>query len=145
MTLRDDLQPCVDAARQQLVDLGLRPYTVTVRTRVWSGGEPGSGTPTDTDLELTPRPRVMNPSPRLVAASPGVYEDGDLLVDKISRDYTEAQLTGRAIADDAEVIWVLDDGTTTREYRAVEAPEKAPRHNFEWRVHLRRMTRKPGR
>jgi len=139
MTLRDDLQPVIDDARQLVEDLGLRPYTVTVRKTIWSGAEPGLGTATYEDLELEPAPKVREPTAHHVFAAPGRYEKGDLLVSRISRDYTEAQLKGSSGSD--EVCWVIDQGDSSQVYRVVGQPEKC---NFEWRVHLRAMTRKRG-
>jgi len=132
MTLRDDLIPVVDETRQLIDDLGLRLYTVKTRRRTWDGGAPGAGSSSDVDVTLDPRPKVKEPSPRMVAAAPGTYETGDRVVHRISADYTKAQLDGGAIADDEE--WhVLIDGYP---YRVVSTLEKA----FEWRIHCRRLT-----
>lgn len=134
MTLRDDLQPCVDSARSIVDELGLRPHVVIIRTRTWSGGRPGSGTVTTADVTIDPAPRVRGVSPRLVHAAPGKYEDGDRLVDKISRAYTEAQLAGTGLTA-AQERWVLIDGDA---YRIIGEPEE---RNFEWRLQVRRITR----
>ena len=134
MTLRDDLQGVVDDARGVVDDLGLRPFTVVVRTRTWASGRVGSGSSTTADVTLEPRPRVREPSPRLQATEPGKYEAGDRVVDRISRDYTEADLDGDGLTADKERVWLLDGD----EYRVVGKPLK---RNFEWRVQLRRRTR----
>lgn len=42
--------------------LGFSPYTVTVRTRTWSGGQVQLGSPVDADLLLTPNPQVEETS-----------------------------------------------------------------------------------
>ena len=134
MTLRDDLQPCVDDARSIIGELGLRPHVVVVRTRTWDGGRPGSGTATDVDVTITPAPRVRGVSPRLVHAAPGKYEDGDRVVDKISRTYAKAALAGTGLAAGQER-WVLIDGDP---YRVIGEPEE---RSFEWRLQVRRITR----
>ena len=79
MSLRKALLPVVNTIRglagPQTLDI--RPYTVTVRTRTWSGGVVQKGTPTDQDLELTPPPKVVEEgrdvrvdhAPRLVTNS----------------------------------------------------------------------------
>jgi len=134
VTFRDDLQPDVDDARGIIDEFGLRPFTVVVRTRTWDGGRPGIRNSTDVDLTLSPVPRVRDPSPRLVFAAPGKYEDGDRIVDRISRSYTLEQLTGGALAAGQEVFWLIDG----EPYRVVEVPLE---RNFEWMVHLRRMNR----
>lgn len=134
MAMRDDLQPVVDDARQLVDDLGLRAFTVVVRTVTWSGGRPGSGTASNSDLTLSPKPRVRPPSPRYTFLEPGRFEDGDRVVDRISRDYTEAQLDGGAMAAGVELVWLIDGEA----YRLVGKPDQ---RNFEWRAQLRRMAR----
>src|SRR5262245_1309012 len=61
MSLRKALLPVVNTIRGLAgpKTLDIRPYTVTVRTRTWSGGVVQKGTPTDQDLELTPPPKVV--------------------------------------------------------------------------------------
>ncbi len=133
MSLRDDLQPVVDEMRDLVAELGLRPRTVKTRLVTWSGAKVGLGTATNTDTTLTPTPKVREPAARLVFDAPGKYESGDIVVSKITRDYTEAQLTGGAMSATTEWMWVVDD----RLYRVVGAPELL---TFGWRVQLRRIT-----
>lgn len=59
-TLRDALLPLVDSIRTFEAVFGTRRFGVVVRRRVWSGGQPGEGTPTDTNITITPRPRVRD-------------------------------------------------------------------------------------
>lgn len=61
MSLRKALLPVVDTIRGLAgpKTLDIRLYAVTVRTRTWSGGVVQKGTPTDTDLVLTPPPKVV--------------------------------------------------------------------------------------
>jgi hypothetical protein len=132
MTLRDDLIPVIDETRDLVEDLGLRLHVVKTRRRSWSGGEPGSGTPTDTDTTLTPAPKVSEPSPGVVAAAPGRYEQGDLFISKVSATYTQDELDGGTIGGDEEW-WILVDDEP---YRVVAATERA----FEWRLHVRKLT-----
>lgn len=137
MTLRDDLIPVLDDVRALVDDLGLRQFTVQTRHRSWSGGELGRGTATDTDTEITPPPKVKLPGPRHQFAEPGVYEAGDLLLSKISATYDEDDLTGGlfsgGLSSTEEFFWLVNGDT----YRVVRKPEQ---RNFEWRVHLRRVT-----
>lgn len=133
MTLRDDLEPIVDDARSIVDDFGLRPFVVTVRSITWSGGRPGSGTATNTDIVIDPAPKVAEVPLRLRTVEGGRFEDGDRVVTKISRSYTESQLTGGTPATAKEVVWLIG----TDEYRLVSEPMKK---NFEWQVLLRRIT-----
>ncbi len=133
MALRDDLVGLVDEVRDQVIDqeVGMRLRTVATRRRTWSGGQPGSGTPTDTDTPLSPTPKVSEPPARLVAAAPGRYQDGDLLVTRISATYTEADLTGGSLGAGEEFYWLVDG----EPYQVVGRPEQ---RYLEWRVQLRR-------
>ena len=134
MTLRDDLIPCVDSARDIINDFGLRPYVVLMRTRTWSGSEPGSGTSSDVDVAIDPVPKVSYPSPRLIANSGGTIQEGDRMVSKISASYTEAQLTGNPLGANVEVWWMIDGDF----YTIVGTPSKK---NFEFRLQLRSAAR----
>lgn len=50
--------PIISAGWQTVQDTGSTQYTATVRTRTWSGGQVKLGTPTDSDLMLSPNPWV---------------------------------------------------------------------------------------
>jgi len=130
-TLRDDLISCVDDARSILDDFGLRQQTVVIRTRVWSGGELGRGTVTDTNRILSPVPKVERLSLRYIAASGGKYQEGDRRVTKISATYTAAQLGAGTVPAGTEILWLIDDEPHT----LVETPGEK---NFEWRCVVRR-------
>lgn len=86
-TLRDDILPVVDEMRQIPDDLGLRRYSLTMRMRRWSGGKPGLGSPTDTDLEILPRPKVRVMTTKEIAQSAGTYRMGDFKVEKITPNF----------------------------------------------------------
>lgn len=58
-TLRDALLPVFQNARGLIDTLGLRQFTVTVRTRTWASGEVRVGQVyTDSDLTISPDPKV---------------------------------------------------------------------------------------
>lgn len=132
MALRDDLIPVVDEVRRTVIDqaVGLRLHAVSVRRRAWSGGELGRGTAANVDTVLDPVPKVNQPEPRLKAAEPGKYEEGDVVVDRISLTYTPEQL-GQGAPGSAEVFWLIDGEA----YRLVALEERY----LQWRAHLRRM------
>lgn len=132
MAFRDDMIAIADAGRDIAVDLGLRLHTVIVRTRTWDGDEVGRGTATDVDLVLEPAPKVRAPTPKEVATSGGIIEEGDRMVDRISATYTRAQLDGRPIAAATEVFWLIDGDP----YRLVQEPREG---FLGWSVTLRRM------
>lgn len=124
MGIRDDLISVVDDLRRDIVDeaFEMRLDSVVVRTVYWSGTEPGRGTKSVSDLTLDPVPKVSNPGPKLRAAEPGKYEDGDVTVTRISATYTRDQLEG---------VWLVNG----KSFRVVSIDEEY----LQWRVHLRAM------
>lgn len=120
-TLRDQLLSVVDQLRYLPAQFGVRRYTVTLRTRTWSGDAPGRGTPTDVDTVLTPTPRVSVMSTDEIAASGGTYREGDFVINAITPRYTSpttggytpAQLNLRPTAANQDVTVILtgDEGT----------------------------------
>lgn len=136
--LRDDLLGCIDEARSIIDDCNLRRHDMTVRTRTWVGPQLGQGTVVETDLVIEPRPRLRLPENRQWANQGGTYEQGDLLIEKVSATYTRAQLGDPEFYPDknVEVNWVITERGDTREelYDVISTESK----NFEWRVHLRR-------
>jgi hypothetical protein len=136
MTLRDELVPVVDELRAMPDEFGFRPYTVVVRRITWSGGEPGAGTKAIADVAIAPKPKVRDVPERLIHAAPGKYEAGDRLVTKISATYSRDDLDGGDLISGREIVWLLDG----EEYTIVGTAEERP---LEWRVQLRRRTRKP--
>ncbi len=140
MPFRDDLIAIVDDVRQSvLVDCTQRRFrAVTLRRVTWAGTELGDRGPDDEDplvldIEVIPRPRVRDLEPRLVQHQGGVFERGDRIVDRVSATYTEAQLTGRPLERNEQLLWVVDGDT----YVVVSVTEGY----VGWRVHLRRSGR----
>jgi hypothetical protein len=73
VTLADDLKPLLHSLRSLPGQLGLRPHTVSIVTRVWSGDHTGEGTMTETvtplehDDNQPPRCRWLNDEQRALA------------------------------------------------------------------------------
>lgn len=129
MTVRSDLIPVVDAARQVVADMGLRVRSVVVVNVAGISGTGMDATESlGTPTTITPTPRVRGTADRR-AYQPGIYEEGDLIVDKISASYTESQLLPTASSR-----WLINGS----DHYAVVGMEPG---SFGWRVHLRRMKR----
>ena len=86
MALRDDLLPVFDDVRQLIQDFGLRQSRVWVRQRAYSAGEQHLGDITNTDVEITPRPKVEEMDPTTLKVSritpdygTGGYTTADLM------------------------------------------------------------------
>lgn len=95
------LRTALDQVRSLGGQLGLRPYTVTVRVNTWSGSSknlPGAGTSVTTSTTLTTSGsnavRVERLSTRDVIASSGMYTDGDYLVGPITPYFSGSSGTG---------------------------------------------------
>jgi hypothetical protein len=96
----DDLRAIVAEGRRIVdTDIGLRPVTVAVRTVTWSGGVVQRGTATNSDLAITPNPRVEgqagDPAIKISKITPAYSANG-------GGGYTKAQL---APLDAAGVEW----------------------------------------
>lgn len=93
-TLRDQLLPMIDSLRQIPQTLGLRRYSVTLRSRSFGGVYPGEGSATDTDTVITPAPRVRVVSTQEIASSGGTYRLGDFKIDRITPRYVTPTVGG---------------------------------------------------
>ncbi len=96
MSLADNLKLALDKVRGIPGKLGLRPYTVTVRLRSWSGSRAGLGTKTDTDTALLVdgyAPHVRQLGQRDVIASGGLYSTQDFEV-TLTPDFTVGSVSG---------------------------------------------------
>lgn len=112
------LQP-LDSLRSIAGVLGLRPYTVTCRVRVWSGERPGLGSRTDIDTVLyntingVKYPvRVRTRTQRDVIASGGRFSDHDFLVGPMTPQYvgggyTIGQLDPAPTNSATEIVWFM--------------------------------------
>ncbi len=82
--LSEQLKASLDRVRAIPGILGLRPYTVSVRVRTWTGERAGLGTKSDSDTSLTVfdgyQPRVRQLTEKDVVASGGLYSDQDFEV-----------------------------------------------------------------
>ncbi len=97
----------------------------------WTGSQRGAGTSSDATTVLAPVPRVRPPHPRLVAAAPGKYEEGDLVVDRVSATYAEAALDDSALTATQELLYLVEGES----YRLAQLHEEF----LGWRLLLRRM------
>lgn len=145
MSARTSALKAVDVARTVLSKstIDLRPYTLTVRTRTWSGDR-GTSTPVDSDLAITPRPKVEQVSTREIASSGGRYLQGDMHVSQITPQYagggyTPTQLKPDAPDDRTEVLYLLT-GPDGGEYRFVDGQFDA---NLHYELVLRRQRSTP--
>lgn len=104
--LSEQLKAALDQVRAIPDILGLRPYSVSIRVRTWSGERAGLGTKTDTDGYINVgdgyRPRVQNLSSADIIASAGLYTDEDLKV-TITPAYVGACGIGGHLISDFDV------------------------------------------
>ena len=144
-TLRTSLLPVAQTIRALAGALvwDVRPTTIAIVRRVWSGGRKGMGTYVDTTLTTLPPVRVRTPSEHEISSSGGRYETEDVLVDEITPAFPGGGLTPAQIRPDGaqgtEIFCVLS-GYIVGEY-GIESTCTAP--TFNWSMHLRRRRTTP--
>lgn len=128
--LIDQLVPVVDELRELQETLGLRQHRVYIVSRQWSNGRVGDGEATDTEVEILPRPLVLNWKARVsdlkYELEPcGLDEMGMAFIKEVSLTYTEADLVGEYI-EGTEVFVKIEEGegqaTNTRYFTHFKPP-----------------------
>jgi len=128
MALREKLLPVLQNKRAFIESLGLRPNALTIRKRTHIG-TPGVDAYIDEDLVITPKPRVREVSTREISGSGGRYAAGDLRIDKITPQYTDAtgthgytpaQIDPTIATRGVDVIYLIT-GTLAGDYALVDA------------------------
>jgi hypothetical protein len=90
-TLADYLKPSIESIRGIPGSLGLRPHTVTLLARSWSGDYTGDGDRTDVDTEINeggypPKVRWLSDDEIAVGSlESGVVEIGPITPDHVTR------------------------------------------------------------
>jgi hypothetical protein len=89
MTLRDRLQAVAERVRGIPDTLGMRPWSILVRKRTWSGERVGIGLPVDVDVPLhvyfgRANPRIQEVTSKDIVASGGTFTTGDIKVGPIT-------------------------------------------------------------
>lgn len=106
-SLRDQLLPVVDQLRGLPNAFGMRRFAVTVRRRVWSGVQAGEGSATDSNIAITPPPRVRDITAKDLTPTEAEYMAlgtnkvvGQMYrVDKITPRYVASGATGGYLAE----------------------------------------------
>lgn len=147
MTLRDSLVTLADGVRALLLPsrMDQAPHLLTIRTRAWSGGVRGLGTPTDTDLVMPQKLPIRLVSVHEVSDSGGMLEMGDISVRHITPSngavgFTPDQLKPPITTDGTERIYVIT-GPHAGEYEIVELQTW---RNYSYGLILRRRITDPG-
>lgn len=114
MTLRDSMLPALNAIRSIPGALGLRPYSVAVVVRTFSGDELGEGTPTTTTTAITeangqpPKVRLLsNEQLALAGYDKQTWRIGPITPDFFGGGTPIGLLNQRGIAGNAEPHVVL--------------------------------------
>jgi len=145
VSFRTALLPVVDEIRSIAGPMGfdIRTSHLTIRTRVWSGGRAGLGSPHDEDIVLAPHYKVSQLSAREVASSGGRFELEDVRVGPITpkegdTGYSLSELAPDG-SDGVEILYILT-GPHDGEYGLVQAIKSRP---FRYELVLRRRRRTP--
>lgn len=89
---RDEVLEALAEGRAAAEEIGLRRFRAFIRRRTWRSGSslpwaasvPGRGLPCDVEVPITPSPKVEDVSVRLLAASGGTFQVGDVRLSKIT-------------------------------------------------------------
>ena len=130
----------------------VRPYQLTIRTRIWSGGLRGKGNYVDTNFVVPQIVKMRRLKQEEIANSGGKYEMGDILFEPFTPAYpanaltgqpaggfTEAQLAPRATANGTEIIYIVT-GQHAGEYSLIELRSDK---SFRFGLVLRRSRTSP--
>lgn len=121
----------LDRGRQKLVDAGLRPVRIYRRSVTWSERELHLGALTETDVEITPRPKVTG------------ADDRRLRVSNITPSYTgggfsPADLQPSAV-NGTETVYIVEQPDGELEaYRLVAVNQLSP---FRYTLDLEKIDR----
>lgn len=95
MTLLTDLLGVTDDILGVRDTIGAVIYPIYLTTRTWSGTEPGDGTATDVDTQILPSPSVKDLSHDWDSLKGGNAQQGDLLLQYISKQSYPSEDTVR--------------------------------------------------
>jgi hypothetical protein len=125
MTLRDDVLPVITAGWGIVATLGFSPYTLTVRTRTWTGGTGGAevraGTYADSDLVISPNFEAKE------TGGGGGLEIGPITPQHVGGGYTPEELNPLpAAAAGGEILYVVDGPAGQHLYTLIEIDTTDP-------------------
>ncbi len=131
MTLRDDMLSIISNGWALAQSLGVTQYTITIRTRTWSGGKVQSGTPTVADATLSPNPWVEERDKGRELVCSGITpSDGTI-------GYTPAQLNPSTSAG-VEFYYIATGPNGTHSYALTDLDSSDA---FEYKLTLTALTR----
>lgn len=140
--LLDCLIPCVDDIRRDVhTDMGTRAYRMFFVRRQWSGKDVGEGTPTDTEVEVDPRPLIHPFASMEYQQEPcGLDEAGFLKVTQVSLCYNHEDVLACEAPRGTEFLIRLDEGNgqgSPSKYFVHEKPPYEDRHKtVGWIMYL---------
>ncbi len=158
-TLITRLTPVVDKIRQLNTTFGLRSYRVHLIHVQWSGVRVGDGTPIEiSKQEILPTPKILDMGATTeVLRAFGLTEEGSVVIEEISANYTEDTLMGRTPdmlgnpvsrtnQRNTEFFWEVQEYRPGADVPPVPrryVPAAVPmigRDTFQWRVALIKQT-----
>ena len=103
-------------------------------TRTWSGSSPGDGTPTDTKEQMLPSPSIVAISHELSAQPGGTYQQGDLLLQSVSKQSypSEDVVAGKSTEGNVEKFFEING----KLYQPINVRESY----ITWEVHVRKLS-----
>ena len=125
--------PAIDSILSIRDQLGAVIRPVSFLTRTWSGTEPGSGTATDSVVQLLPTPKIKEFSQDVRLREGGNIRAGDIILMGISRNkYTYQDLDSVTASKSVEKFFMVGD----KIYQIIQVTEKY----VTFDVHIRELT-----
>jgi len=152
MSLRTSLLPALEKLRGIIPSqLGLRPHSVTVRVRTWTGPRPGVGTYTDVDTVLTNAGYNVKIKPittQDIVASGGRYASGDFRVGPLTPEHATGGTPDSVIdpprsATAREVFFILEGPGLPSEGAFCKRVDANPFGLFRSEIVVRRTGERP--
>jgi hypothetical protein len=141
MSFRDEVLRAVDEARAVPTSLGIRDSRVYLRSRVWAAAsgadEIGKGTLTTTDVEITPRPRVVE----LVGERLRI---GPITPSHSLGGYSPSTLSPADVNGTDAVLAVTSPDGSTRNYQVVRVNQEPAGYSFSYFLEAEPLTEDSG-
>lgn len=140
--LIDDLVEVIDELRGDLhPQFGVRPFRVFVVTRSWTGLMLGEGSYSDSSIEITPQPRVLQwDGYKWALLAQGFHEDGVIRLVEVSLSYLYADLAPANLRPNQQFFYVLVDAygqqSERRTLRSYRPPYPDREKDIGWVVDL---------
>ena len=130
----DSLKGCINSVLGVRDKIGAALAPCKIVTRTWSGNEIGHGHYSDSEVGISPSPRIVDYGHSLSLREAGQYKSGDLLLRQISKQSfpNESDIDGRSGQSNVEKFYRVG----SKRYQVIHIKD----NHLWWDVHLRPIT-----